>query len=479
VDFYRFRPMDKLLGEHKELENQSIFFASPEQLNDPMEGYRDFFWSGDQIVWINLFRHYLRCLDHACFMLMVAGEKGQKLSLDDWLLRAGRDDFPTDLYRKRFLEVEARFFQDQRIVRLTEGIASVKHPVRRNELLFYLKSAHFAALDSIHEVNVAQGLMKKVEGQQTGPQPRPPDENDDYFQLLATIAENDAALNALFDVCALMDTQLRLLHQVTNASGTARENQDFVVVEFPERYIKEIERLIFPDWYTACFMSGCSNSSVWGHYGSNHTGACLIFDSQEAHGRPYIPLTGYNSASSTSGPGKERMQMEFHPVRYAEGYAKIDFFQSIGRLNSSTLMSTWFSDGQGNFSRCAEPLMTDEEAWRSRYWSSFIGDVVRKTKDWAYELEHRLVLHGSLVDYSNPAHRVLNYDFASLRGIIFGINTRVQDKIEVMRIIERKCTENSRATFAFYQAFYSSKTASIECAPLSMLQLSSVGSVTA
>jgi hypothetical protein len=41
--FYRFRSIDNLLGTRKELESQSIYFASLEQLNDPMEGYRDFF----------------------------------------------------------------------------------------------------------------------------------------------------------------------------------------------------------------------------------------------------------------------------------------------------------------------------------------------------------------------------------------------------------------------------------------------------
>jgi hypothetical protein len=38
---------------------QEIYFAPPENLNDPMEGYKDVFWSGDLIAWRNLLRHYL------------------------------------------------------------------------------------------------------------------------------------------------------------------------------------------------------------------------------------------------------------------------------------------------------------------------------------------------------------------------------------------------------------------------------------
>lgn len=38
---YRFRGADALLDKYQELENQTIYFASPDELNDPMEGFRD------------------------------------------------------------------------------------------------------------------------------------------------------------------------------------------------------------------------------------------------------------------------------------------------------------------------------------------------------------------------------------------------------------------------------------------------------
>ena len=44
TEFYRFRSMDKLLGEcFQELERQTIYFANTGELNDPMEGFRDVF----------------------------------------------------------------------------------------------------------------------------------------------------------------------------------------------------------------------------------------------------------------------------------------------------------------------------------------------------------------------------------------------------------------------------------------------------
>ena len=56
MNVYRFRSMEYLLGDkYQELERKTIYFASPDQLNDPMEGFRDIVWSGDKIVWTNFF----------------------------------------------------------------------------------------------------------------------------------------------------------------------------------------------------------------------------------------------------------------------------------------------------------------------------------------------------------------------------------------------------------------------------------------
>ena len=72
MDVYRFRSIDRLLGEYQELEKETIYFASPDQLNDPMEGYRDIVWRGDEIVWTNLFTHYAYCLYATYFQYLAA-----------------------------------------------------------------------------------------------------------------------------------------------------------------------------------------------------------------------------------------------------------------------------------------------------------------------------------------------------------------------------------------------------------------------
>jgi hypothetical protein len=54
---FRFRTIHALLDSRHELEHQEIYFSPPEQLNDPLEGFKDIFWQGDAIVWTNLLRH--------------------------------------------------------------------------------------------------------------------------------------------------------------------------------------------------------------------------------------------------------------------------------------------------------------------------------------------------------------------------------------------------------------------------------------
>ena len=61
---YRLRSFDKLLGEgYKELEKQIVYFSPFSDLNDPMEGISDMVWFGDSVVWENLFKHYLLCME--------------------------------------------------------------------------------------------------------------------------------------------------------------------------------------------------------------------------------------------------------------------------------------------------------------------------------------------------------------------------------------------------------------------------------
>lgn len=153
-----------------------------------------------------------------------------------------------------------------------------------------------------------------------------------------------------------------------------------------------------------------------------------------------------------------------------EGEGDVDFFRMMGALPMKTLESMWF-ENNGSFSECAEDLFNDEDEWRDRYWDTFVRDITKKSNDWEYEKEYRLIFHSSINDLSDPQRRKFTYDFRSLKGIIFGINTKTEDKVCILNIISRKCREMNRSDFKLYQAYYSSAEKCIAFDELSLIKL--------
>jgi len=77
MTIYRFRPINSILSEedlkgenlnnkksYDELRAQEVYHSPLHLLNDPMEGYMDIVWQGDNVVWKNLIKHYVICLEH-------------------------------------------------------------------------------------------------------------------------------------------------------------------------------------------------------------------------------------------------------------------------------------------------------------------------------------------------------------------------------------------------------------------------------
>jgi len=121
--FYRFRSATNLLDGYNELEKQTIYFAPPEQLNDPMEGYRDIFWSGDLIAWENLFSHYLFCLERLTFLLIISGEE-HRMTADDIPVFGSTEDFPTDIYKQLFGNIKERFLKHSDVSVFIDSISN-------------------------------------------------------------------------------------------------------------------------------------------------------------------------------------------------------------------------------------------------------------------------------------------------------------------------------------------------------------------
>lgn len=473
---YRFRSIEALLGKYAELEKQEIYFASPELLNDPVEGFKDMYWSGGEIIWKNLLKHYLLCLEQVCVMAIIGGEDHPIDSALHIPVFKTVKDFPTKESLAIYQEICTRFFVREEIKKYPELLASRTSRIRQNELVFYLRLLHYHALDTILSIYEKHNLL-------------PIRADDDPIRNLAAqdinIAEMVEAINnqelsrpdiedlaeKLYAAAKSAQSQIDLILQYN--SNNSRNNEMLVFSSFPEEYVKQLSRLVHGNWYTACFLTDYSNPSMWGYYGDNHKGACLKFRTPTWQDKPSIDLYGITGISGNQDrvtPIYGNQKQQFHKINYEDKYPEIDFFRSISKMSLSALNESWYCDEQGAISSCAIEIHNPEEEWRKKYWATFYRTITTKLRQWGHEQEFRLILTPTVMDYSPVEHRKFKYQLNDLEGIIFGINTSAQDRHSIMKIIEEKCRTEGRGDFKFYQAYYARHSARIEIQEMGLVK---------
>lgn len=472
--FHRFRSTDILLGEPHELENQEIYFASPEELNDPMEGFKDIYWHGDEVAWKNLMKHYLLCLEHVCSLFIVGGKSISINDVGGIPVFKTEEQLPTPQYRELFGEIRDQFFGNNLISQCIENLSRRSSPIRRSELLAHIRSFHIYTLETVFAAYERHNLIAKRSGIEPIRQmaAKALSELPTLLKLTNKMEQEhpdiERATDTLFSEVAHIASQLGLIIRY-NCPPPDDENRIFILFGFPEGYIKRLEKIVYPDWYAACFMTQYNNSSVWGNYGDKHRGVCLSFKAMTKDDRASIKLYGMNGWGS-SGPVYAKSDHLFYKVDYARKHVEVDFFRSLGCLPRPVLMKFWYTDENRSRSACADDIFESEDQWRESYWAKFSQGITTKLRDWQYEEEYRLILSSSLLDLNDPTKRKLKYDFSDLESITFGINTSMEDKVKIMKIIDSKCRSENRKEFDFYQAHYSWQTGTIERSKMRLLK---------
>ena len=458
ITLYRFRSMDALLDKYHELENQTIYFASPDQLNDPMEGFRDIVWRGDSIVWENLFKHFVYCL-HVSYFQFATVHDSEELGIDNIPILGGWDQLPTPQAHELFDDIWRKFFNLPNVPEIIEELSNANRDIRYRELGLYLRLIHSVLLDEIEELTIAHGLMPEIPRLHLSRESSTIEEFSKLILTSITLFKDPQAQEKVTDVFQIiedMHNEKRISIQLNNPipAGIFPKNVELIVADFPRVYLNEVDKLLWPNWYTACFMKDYHNSSVWGHYADKHEGACLIFEP--------VKTSGSNGLELYKGIGKSVRVIPFSEISYEDKPGEVDFFRSIGRTTVALLMKLWYTDAEGNVSECAAHIPRDGKidndgtiVWRKSYWDNFYRDITTKTKDWKYEQEYRLILEDGLRKFDEQKDRTLKYDFNSLKGIIFGIKTSDKDKLRIIKIILNKFEKYNRTDFKFYQAEYS------------------------
>lgn len=392
VELYRFRSIKSLFEDHQELENQSVYFASPEELNDPMEGFRMFYWKGDEIVWRNFFRRFIDCLYRTYVLVTLVGEN-ETVEPGDIPVMTSIGQLENPQAEIRFEKFCQQVFQKAELEYLINKIANSNRKIYRDELLFYLTLLHPDAI---------RILITQVHNE-WGPESVRLDVN---FSSICKIAQDIPKLvqqieiegfaEVAFSITSRMSASQRMIHKyyaTVQSKNNLNSNKQLIFFDFPEAYLKQLENSIYPDWYAACFMKDYHNSSVWEHYGENHRGACLIFEAEKSTGGNCLTLNRNLDDHLNS------IKLPFNDICYKDKVPEIDFFRSLGPLPRPVLLKDWYSDEAGNLTKCGIHLETkNEEAWRENYWINFMSNTTIKSQDWNYEEESRLILSNTFND---------------------------------------------------------------------------------
>lgn len=477
MDIYRFRSFDGLLGEHKELESQSIYFAGPLELNDPTDGYRDIIWQGDAIAWSNLFKHYIYCVNTIYYKYVVLPKNGLRTTAAadtpiDVPIEGRWDEPSTPEQGEIFKIICDAAFAHLGLAEAAQKLQDTNREVRRDELQAYLDwlyrdlpelfrgvYAHYFASTGSATLPPFDPRCLTYKYNKTRP----------LSKIISALHEDseDAGVDSatLFNdmVSSNLMAKYRVRHKL---GGEVDELAEKVTFDLTRDYLEALPVLTTPKWSTACFTTNKHNSIMWSSYGDDHKGACLVFRSSGAaddQSTSYMPLyTTLEVAQRASGGylydgDIEHCWFELYKVNYVHIQDKIDFFTSIGAISPEIQMKLWYTDDNDNTSTCSSHIDGEDfdEVWEANFRDSFWQGVLSKNKIWSDECEYRIVSTQASSSCFTENSKTLHYRFDDLTGIIFGIRASDDDKMEVMKTVRQKCHDHGRSEFNLYQAHYS------------------------
>lgn len=457
---YKMRSPNKLLeNPYYELERQEIYFSSLEKLNDPYEGVLDVCWKGDEVLWKNLLRQYLISLYRISNLFFFS--KGEyDFSSKDIDVYENVEKLPSEYDKKIFRDCEKDFFNDARIKSFVEFLIDSHYSFHEKDIKSLLSFINPIAVEYI---------FKKYDYEKT-----------DFFAYLSTMIK-DLKLQTFFDqlkkkikqstvslilqYVSTINEQLYLitLHNNTNKDFTSR--MAFFLTQFPIEFINKLITLVVPKAFVSSFMLKIDNPTLWAYYAENHTGACLVFKCKNSKGNLALKLN-----AETTGSSDSYLLTNLNKIKYSRKTISINFFKYINALPLESLHKNWYEY------RSKKTIYIDKFGieksllkWKKELWDIIYLRSLRKLPEWKNENEYRLVINDNQRWDAKKDGIKAAYKFEDLDGIVFGYKMKIDDKLKVIEIIKKKCKENNRHHFNFYQANYSLKKNKMEIQKLDLL----------
>jgi hypothetical protein len=424
---YRFRDIEKLIGnDYKELENQEIFLSKMNSLNDPMEGISNIIWKGDDVLYRNLLTCFYRATYFVYTLIIPSLPKDSKINQSHvWAQTSAKKNLDTKHYNA-YMDGLQYFLNLKGIKDTIKFLSSENFEVNSNELKFLLKIISPLVESIILKITYKVLKKNKLESHIDT---IIKDLNSHIDNLSKPLKDKKYSHDFMWIFCNRYLNINPIIERNTNSLKSF--DSDFVPL-----FVSKLESFINPSFRIACFTSekGVNNSSVWSSYADSHKGVALKFNMDFSY---KVKLTDNQTAE----------YFGLRPVNYKPKINEINFFKSMHELDAITL-NEWKKDIFGNKTK----IDIDIAIAIANSDKDLVLDVMTtKTIDWKHEDEFRL-----FVTYRNEEYKHLKakYDFDLLEGVIFGINTKEEDKVNIVDIITRKCHENNIKEFCFYQAYY-------------------------
>lgn len=151
--------------------------------------------------------------------------------------------------------------------------------------------------------------------------------------------------------------------------------------------------------------------------------------------------------------------MQVRPITYDKKVVERNFFTTLGRLTLRQIQS-WLTGKNGRRSELFDKFSNQNmDLWRERYLDDYIEKFHRKNFAWKHEKEYRVLLRDTFYQYEQNENRLLKYDPSLLKGVIFGINTSIDDKFALIRVIHARADKFKDVKF--FQSEYQEDTQEI------------------
>lgn len=455
---YRFRNCKSLL-DHNELQDEYFWFSKVSELNDPSEGFINFYWQGDYIAWLGLFKNYVWQLYEYIIQapIFIDGDNIDALNKLFFLSSLNCND--KDLPIKRIREdVEKKVIADKDIADVCFLLDTKKYAVTIRGLINIFKMLHYRALCIIDEIMENKGIIKHIPWLRRALENKfnVPKYKSLSAELLSWLNSGQKEIENLMKYNLGYNELMSLGlndNEFLNEKDEKKKNYFETMItalNFSELYVPQMMKFGFMDSYTCSFAKYYDSSAMWANYADNHKGIVLMYNYADDMCDIELEKMPISKAENNV---TEIRKLNFSQVEYSDAIPKFNWFYVLGKLFGDE-RKHWLIDNEKE-SLILEKMRMDGQKYLDSLLNIDKGRMLHKSKCWQYEYEYRCFQSYSITEFygENEIGQKYKYDFADLYGIIFGIRTSYEYKIRIIDIVREKCKKYNRDKFDFYQAY--------------------------